>query len=63
LSSDLVDRYTSVAQEYKLNPNQIVFDPFKRIRTPAEIAAEAAKEKKKKPASYGATYNLLPRNQ
>jgi len=32
--------------------------------TPAEIAAEAAKEKdkKKKPASYGATYNLLPRN-
>jgi hypothetical protein len=64
LQQDISERYGLIATQNKLDPNQIVFDPFKRIRTPAEIAAEAAKEKdkKKKPASYGATYNLLPRN-
>jgi len=66
LSSDLVDRYTSVAQEYKLNPNQIVFDPFKRIKTPAQIAAEAAGESTQKAApapSYSNQYNLIPRGR
>jgi hypothetical protein len=63
LQQDISERYGLIATQNKLDPNQIVFDPFKRIRTPTEIAAEAAKEKKKKPASYGATYNLLPRNQ
>lgn len=64
LQQDIAARYSLIAQENKLNPNQIVFDPFKRIKTPLEIAAEAAKEKekKKKPASYNSTYNLLPRN-
>ena len=62
LQQDIAARYSAIATQNKLDPNQIVFDPFKRIKTPTEIAAEAAKEKKKKPASYGATYNLLPRN-
>lgn len=66
LSNDLIDRYKSVAQEYKLNPNQIVFDPFKRIKTPAEIAAEAAGESTQKAApapSYSNQYNLIPRGR
>jgi hypothetical protein len=64
LSSDLIDRYTNVAQEYKLNPNQIVFDPFKRIKTPAQIAAEAANTPTAAPASsYTNRYNLTPRPQ
>jgi hypothetical protein len=66
LQQDISERYGLIATQNKLDPNQIVFDPFKRIRTPAEIAAEAAKEKEKdknkKPASYNNTYNLLPRN-
>jgi hypothetical protein len=64
LQQDISERYGLIATQNKLDPNQIVFDPFKRIRTPAEIAADAAKEKekKKKPASYNNTYNLLPRN-
>jgi hypothetical protein len=64
LQQDIASRYGLIATQNKLDPNQVVFDPFKRIRTPAEIAAEAAKEKekKKKPASYNNTYNLLPRN-
>jgi hypothetical protein len=66
LQQDISERYGLIATQNKLDPNQIVFDPFKRIRTPVEIAAEAAKEKekdkKKKPASYNNLYNLLPRN-
>lgn len=66
LSSDLIDRYTNVAQGYKLDPNQIVFDPFKRIKTPAQIAAEAAGSPagttKAAPApSYVNQFNLIPR--
>jgi hypothetical protein len=66
LQQDISERYGLIATQNKLDPNQIVFDPFKRIRTPVEIAADAAKEKekdkKKKPASYNNIYNLLPRN-
>ena len=65
LQQDISERYGLIATQNKLDPNQIVFDPFKKIKTPLEIAAEAAKEKekdkKKKPASYNNTYNLLPR--
>ena len=66
LQQDIASRYGLIATQNKLDPNQIVFDPFKKIKTPLEIATEAAKEKekekKKKPASYNSTYNLLPRN-
>ena len=66
LSGDLIDRYTNVAQGYKLDANQIVFDPFKRIKTPAQIAADAAGSPagttKAAPApSYVNQFNLIPR--
>ena len=64
LSSDLINRYTNVAREYKLNPNQIVYDPFKRIKTPTEVAAEAAKSenKPKSNSTYTNQYGLTPRS-
>jgi hypothetical protein len=64
LSDDMVARYTGVAQNYKLDPNQVVFDPFKRMKTPAQIAAEAAAQTTTTPAQSGNWYdkfNLLKR--
>jgi hypothetical protein len=66
LSGDLIDRYTNVAQGYKLDANQIVFDPFKRIKTPAQIAADAAGSpagttKAAPVPSYVNQFNLIPR--
>ncbi len=43
-----VTAYRGIATQNRLDPNQVVFDPFKRIQTPAQIAAAAAEEKKKK---------------
>ena len=64
MQQDIAGRYTNIATQNNLNPNQVVFDPFQRIKTPAQIAADAAKEKdkKKKPPAYQDRYNLLPRN-
>ena len=64
LSSDLIQRYTGVAREYKLNPNQIVYDPFKRIKTPTQVAEEALKNqgKQKTNATYTNQYGLTPRS-
>ena len=64
LSDDMIERYKNVAQNYKLDPNQVVFDPFKRMKTPAQIAADAAAEKTTAPAQSGNFYdrfNLVPR--
>jgi hypothetical protein len=41
MSNDLMSRYTEVAKNYKLDPNQVVFDPFKRVQTSAEIIGGA----------------------
>jgi hypothetical protein len=69
LQQDIAERYRGIAVQNKLDPNQVVFDPFQRIKTPAQIAADAARvtpateeEKKKKPKSFFDTYNLLKRN-
>jgi len=69
LQQDIAERYRGIALQNKLDPNQVVFDPFQRIKTPAQIAADAARvtpateeEKKKKPKSFFDTYNLLKRN-
>jgi hypothetical protein len=66
LQQDIAERYRGIAVQNKLDPNQIVFDPFQRIQTPAQIAAAAARateeDKKKKPKSFFDTYNLLKRN-
>ena len=64
MAADVGDRYKQYADAYKLDSNQIVFDPFKRIKTPAEIAADAAKAPAKAPASSGSwfnKFNLIPR--
>ncbi len=67
MAADVGDRYRQYADAYKLDSNQIVFDPFKRIKTPAEIAADAAKATpagttKAAPApSYVNQFNLIPR--
>jgi len=69
MAADVGDRYKQYADAYKLDSNQIVFDPFKRIKTPAEIAADAAKATpagttKTAPApSYVNQFNLIPRPQ
>ena len=69
MAADVGDRYRQYADAYKLDSNQIVFDPFKRIKTPAEIAADAAKKAPPTtpapaPASSGSwfnRFNLIPR--
>jgi len=71
MAADVGDRYRQYADAYKLDSNQIVFDPFKRIKTPAEIAADAAKKAPATtttpaPASSGSwfnRFNLIPRPQ
>jgi hypothetical protein len=62
LQQDIAERYRGIATQNRLDPNQIIFDPFQRIQTPAQIAAAAAEDKKKKPKSFFDTYNLLKRN-
>jgi len=65
LQQDISERYKNIATQNKLDSNQIVFDPFQRIKTPAQIAADAARvaeDEKKKPKSFFDTYNLLKRN-
>jgi hypothetical protein len=64
MAADVGERYRQYADAYKLDSNQIVFDPFKRIKTPAEIAADAAKAPAKAPASSGSwfdRFNLIKR--
>jgi hypothetical protein len=41
MSNDLISRYTEVAKNYKLDPNQVVYDPFKRVQTPEQIIGGA----------------------
>ena len=41
MSGDLVSRYTEIAKNNKLDPNQVVFDPFKRVQTPEQIIGGA----------------------
>ncbi len=41
MSNDLMARYIDVAKNYKLDPNQVVFDPFKRVQTPEQIIGGA----------------------
>jgi len=63
LAQDLVSRYSDIATQYQLNPNQVVYDPFKRIETADQrlrrLGGGAA------PASASSNpvtrYNLTPR--
>lgn len=66
LSNDVIDRYKNLASQYKLNPDAIVFDPFKRVKKPEEIirgATPAAPAAPARPAgnSFFERFNLIPR--
>ena len=37
LSQDLVDRYSTTATQYNLDPSRVTFDPFKRVKTPQNL--------------------------
>lgn len=74
LSNDLVDRYKGLATQYKVQPDQVTFDPFKRIKKPEEIiqgatppaavpapAASAARPTASTPRRFWEEFNLIPR--
>lgn len=74
LSNDLVERYKGLATQYKLQPDQVTFDPFKRIKKPEEIiqgatppaavpapAASAARPTASTPRRFWEEFNLIPR--
>ena len=66
LSNDVIDRYKNLASQYKLNPDAIVFDPFKRVKKPEEIirgATPAAPAAPARPSSgsFFERFNLIPR--
>ena len=42
ISGDLVQRYTDIAKRSKLNPEQVVFDPFSRIKTTQQRISETS---------------------
>jgi hypothetical protein len=60
LSNDVIERYKALANQYKLNPDAIVFDPFRRVKKPEEIITGATP-----PAPSGGSFfqrfNLIPR--
>jgi hypothetical protein len=37
LSNDLQERFRELSKQYDLNADRVVFDPFKRVRTPSQI--------------------------
>jgi hypothetical protein len=76
LSDDLLERYKALATQYKLKPDQVIFDPFKRIKKPEEIiqgatppaavpapAASAARPTASTPRRFWEDFNLIPRPQ
>jgi hypothetical protein len=63
LSKDLIDRYTEVAKNYKLDPNQIVYDPFKRVQTPEQIIQRSTNQPIPTNANdFARQFGLTPRN-
>jgi hypothetical protein len=42
VSGDVVQRYTDIAKRSKLSPEQVVFDPFSRIKTTQQRISETA---------------------
>jgi len=63
MSKDLIDRYTDVAKNYKLDPNQVVFDPFKRVQTPEQIIQRSTNQPIPTNANdFARQFGLTPRN-
>ena len=61
MSNDLINRYTDVAKNYKLDPNQVVYDPFKRVRSPEEILRGATGQGMTA-NDYARQFDLTPRD-
>lgn len=56
LSDDLVQRYKNLATQYKLQPDRVVFDPFKRVKKPEEIIGGVTPG-----TPFFEQFNLIPR--
>lgn len=63
LSDDLVKRYKDLATQYKLQPDRVVFDPFKRIKKPEEILQQATPPapRASSPRGFYDRFGLIPR--
>ena len=64
LSDDLVQRYKDLATQYKLQPDRVVFDPFKRIKKPEEILQQATPPapRASSPRGFYDRFGLIPRD-
>jgi hypothetical protein len=66
LSQDLVDRYSTTASQYNLDPSRVTFDPFKRVKTPQNIINQninpsALPTAPNKPKDWWDKFNLIGR--
>jgi hypothetical protein len=57
LSDDLVERYKNLANQYKLQPHRVVFDPFKRVKKHQEIIGGVSTPG----TGFIQQFNLIPR--
>lgn len=58
MANDVRDRYSELAQAYGLKPEQIVFDPFKRIKPPGEVVKSSTPIKAN---DWWNKFDLLPK--
>jgi hypothetical protein len=58
MANDVRDRYSELAQAYGLKPEQIVFDPFKRIKAPGEVVKSSTPIKAN---DWWKKFDLLPK--
>jgi len=61
VAGDVVQRYSDIAKRSKLSPEQVVFDPFSRIKTTQQRIAETATAPlPKRRKDWYDQFNLLP---
>jgi hypothetical protein len=61
VSGDVVQRYTDIAKRSKLSPEQVVFDPFSRIKTTEKRISEISNTPlPKRRKDWYDQFNLLP---
>jgi hypothetical protein len=58
MADDVRDRYSELAKAYGLKPEQIVFDPFRRIKAPGEVVKSATPIKAN---DWWKKFDLLPK--
>jgi hypothetical protein len=63
VAGDVVQRYSDIAKRSKLNPEQVVFDPFSRIKTTEQRVAETANTPlPKRRKDWYDQFDLVPAN-